>query len=62
MYTCSPLSWPPPCPFCCAPSQWGQTPLHRAAYRGHAAIVAFLLTVPEVDPLAEDRVVRRGGV
>ena len=51
-----PLSLPP------APStpplQSGWTPLHVAAWYGHAPVVALLLATPGVDPLAKDILVR----
>ena len=36
--------------------QYGDTPLHRAALAGHAAVVALLLTAPGVDPRDKNRV------
>ena len=49
-----PPSLPPPPPS--PPLQGGDTPLHWAAYYGHAPVVALLLATPGVDPLAKTRV------
>lgn len=42
----------------CVPLQCRWTPLHWAAYKGHAPIVALLLATSGVDPLAREGLVR----